>query len=171
MTQKVNEMEQRGQRGLSFSKNSGEKNPNLRENGHLRWDNISFLWSMYLVSYILSYFSANTSALETKISELTYKTEKYKQNDILKSKKFKVNVADLKDFIRDKKETLNRTSDTLGFSRCMYIIYWFTMGVKYTYSYSSSSAQFSTSPNFYSPYFLMKKKFRLKSERENLPQM
>ena len=123
MTQKVNEMEQRGQRGLSFSKNSGEKNPNLRENGHLRWDNISFLWSMYLVSYILSYFSANTSALETKISELTYKTEKYKQNDILKSKKFKVNVADLKDFIRDKKETLNRTSDTLGFSRCMYIIY------------------------------------------------
>ena len=81
-----------------------------------------FLRSIYLVSYILSYFSADTSALGTKISELTYKREKYKQNDILKNKKFKDKVADLKDFLRDKKETLNRTSDTFGFSRCMHTI-------------------------------------------------
>ena len=30
MTQKVNEMEQRGQRGLSFSKNLEEENPNQK---------------------------------------------------------------------------------------------------------------------------------------------
>ena len=71
-------MEQRGKRGLIFSKNLEEKNPHLRENRHLRSDNISFLRIMYLVSYILSYFSADTSALGTKISELTYKREKYK---------------------------------------------------------------------------------------------
>ena len=134
--------------------------------------NISFLRSMYLVSYILSYFIANTSALETKISELTHKTGKYKQDNILKNKKFKVKVSDLKDFIRDKKDTSNRMSDTLGFSRCMHSIIDFTLllGVNSLALYQLNVLR---PPTFIIHIFsiMIKKDFHLKSKHENLPQM
>ena len=67
----------------------------------------------------MTFFSANTSEHGTKNTKLTkYKTEKIKQNDKIENKRVKINVSDLKNFIRDKKvPAVAMSDDTLDFFR------------------------------------------------------
>ena len=72
----------------------------------------------------MTYFSANTSEFGTKNTKLTYKREKVKQNDKLENKRVKINVSDLKNYIRDKKVQVDGMSnDTLDFFRFVLLFY------------------------------------------------